>query len=637
MTNMGIAFNISTFLICFSCIIYTLIQNRNDKMQKKLYLYMIIIIAFNAITEIISQFASMDNNHPQYLYYILYITKYLYFITHTAVLLLLGYYVLSVTGGLYKFNKLKNSLFLTPIIIIEIILLTNPFHHWCYQYNIETLEYSRSWGVTALYIVSAFYIIFFSINLFKSWKAMTQKRRYSFTYFLVIVITGLLIQAINITIRVELLAESLAFLGLLLTVEDEADMLTDSGMYNRKALNIELDNLLTNEIKFNVICIKINNIDIIKRSMGTTNSEFINIILFEELKKYVSKYKIYQASPETFVLLNTSYNNEKANELIKNIGKRFEIAFNYNDTNFFLDSTLMLANIPNDIDNTNKIFDMIDSILPQDHKKYLIGKDDLSYLLRRKAVEGAIQRCLDENRFEVVYQPTFDINENIIGAEALVRIHDKEIKNLYPDEFIPIAEQIGLIDKIDNFVLNKACKLMSSGLPQKYGVKSINVNLSVLHCTKTNFIEKTKEFFINNNYNKEYINFEITESIDSNIYDVMNFVINSLHENEFKIYMDDFGTGYSNVHSLFKMDFNVIKIDKSILWGAFESDLGMIILENNIRMLKQMNLKILVEGVETKEQFELLTKFKVDYLQGYYFSKALKEEDFITFIENRKR
>ena len=98
--------------------------------------------------------------------------------------------------------------------------------------------------------------------------------------------------------------------------------------------------------------------------------------------------------------------------------------------------------------------------------------------------------------------------------------------------------------------------------------------------------------------------------------------------------MDDYGTGYSNIHSFFSLEFDIVKIDKSILWGAQESEMGRILLESTIRMLRQMGRRILVEGVETQEQIDLLRRLSVDYAQGYYFSKPLPKEQFIHYIEH---
>ena len=131
---------------------------------------------------------------------------------------------------------------------------------------------------------------------------------------------------------------------------------------------------------------------------------------------------------------------------------------------------------------------------------------------------------------------------------------------------------------------------------------------------------------------RSQISFEITESVEAGDYSVLKAVIREFKQQGFQIYMDDFGTGYSNVSGLFSMDFDVIKIDKSILWSAEKSEYGLVILSNNVRMLRQMHLGVLVEGVETREQIDLLSKLGVDYLQGFYFSRPLPEKELVALL-----
>ena len=99
----------------------------------------------------------------------------------------------------------------------------------------------------------------------------------------------------------------------------------------------------------------------------------------------------------------------------------------------------------------------------------------------------------------------------------------------------------------------------------------------------------------------------------------------------------DYGTGYSNVSAVFSLNLDVVKIDKSLLWGAFDDELGMIILENTIRMIKQMGKKILVEGVETAEHIALLNRLGVDYLQGFFFSKPIPKDEFVKYITDYQK
>ena len=131
---------------------------------------------------------------------------------------------------------------------------------------------------------------------------------------------------------------------------------------------------------------------------------------------------------------------------------------------------------------------------------------------------------------------------------------------------------------------------------------------------------------------KSMINFEVTESVSGGSYDVLNNVINDLKKEGFLFSMDDYGTGYSNMKALASMNLDCIKIDKSILWEAEKSELGFIILENCIRMIHQMELNILVEGVETEEQIKLLEPMGVNYLQGYFFSKPVPKDKFLKIV-----
>ena len=184
------------------------------------------------------------------------------------------------------------------------------------------------------------------------------------------------------------------------------------------------------------------------------------------------------------------------------------------------------------------------------------------------------------------------------------------------------------------FVLRDVCKFLASGVPQKFGMESINVNLSVLQCLKKDFAEKIKELVKSYKLSEDLVNFEITESVEPDDYEILSKVMGDLKKAGFHFSMDDYGTGYSNMQSSFSLDFDIVKIDKSILWAAEKNEFGRIVLENSINMIRKMDRKIVVEGVETKEQIEMLKKLKVEYLQGYYFSKPVPKDELIEILKN---
>ncbi|MBQ4257031.1 MAG: EAL domain-containing protein, partial [Oscillospiraceae bacterium] len=230
-------------------------------------------------------------------------------------------------------------------------------------------------------------------------------------------------------------------------------------------------------------------------------------------------------------------------------------------------------------------------------------------------------------------QPTYSLEGlRLHGAEALIRLHDTEMGELYPGEFIPIAEQCGLIDDVDDFVLREVCAFIKSGIPAQHGINCINVNLSVVQFMQPGFVAHISGIVEEFGVDKSSINLEITESVAATDYKLLQTTVCELREQGFSFSMDDFGTGYSNLQSIFSLDFDVIKIDKSMLWSADNAGSGRIILENSVNMIKQMRREILVEGVETAEQIELLSTLDVDYMQGFYFSRPVPKDAFIRII-----
>ena len=149
---------------------------------------------------------------------------------------------------------------------------------------------------------------------------------------------------------------------------------------------------------------------------------------------------------------------------------------------------------------------------------------------------------------------------------------------------------------------------------------------------KPGFAEHINLIVEKSGIDKRLLNFEITESMAADDYEVLSHVISTLKSDGFLFSMDDYGTGYSNMNALLSLNFDIIKIDKSLLRGAEQDELGRIMLENTVKMFKQMKREVLVEGVETAEQAALLANLDVDYLQGYYFSRPLCEKEFIEYI-----
>ncbi|MEE3399369.1 MAG: EAL domain-containing protein, partial [Eubacterium sp.] len=385
------------------------------------------------------------------------------------------------------------------------------------------------------------------------------------------------------------------------------------------------------------------------RSIGLTNINNLTNDIAEYLKLRVQRYHIYNIDPSHFIILLGDSKEDKQrrfrglfkkyepsyniDELTEEILRRFKGNWNMGKTKTSLNPVIIKANIPDNFKTVEEAFFFIDSPIPERLDKQVLEGDDLGYLLRRTQVENAIRRGIAQDGFEVYYQPVYELStKKLYGAEALLRLYDKELGQIFPDEFIPVIEQMGLIDDVDNMVLGKVCEFIESGIPEKAGMRTLNVNLSMIQCMQKGFVNRINQIVDGYKVDKHMITFEITESVGADDYIKLGEIIKELKGSGYQFAMDDYGTGYSNIQSIFSLDFDVVKIDKSILWAAEKGELGMTILTNSINMIRQMKKKIVVEGVETESQIHLLEKLGVDYQQGFYFSKPIPKADFIREI-----
>ena len=272
--------------------------------------------------------------------------------------------------------------------------------------------------------------------------------------------------------------------------------------------------------------------------------------------------------------------------------------------------------------------------------QYSFFGDEMGEEMQRKVlIESKLKNFININdfsSFRLLYQPQIPIcsKSEFKMAEALIRWNDKELGTIYPTEFIQIAENTGTIDSLGNWVLREACRYLKRS-EAELGVKqNISVNISPKQFIDDNFLENIINTVENEGISPSQITLEITEQVFiDNMTDCIK-VFKELKDIGFKISLDDFGTGYSSLSYLSKLPIDTLKIDKSFV-DNIESDIHSLSLIKGILYLSHsINLKVIVEGVETYGQYKLLKELGVDTIQGYYFSKPLNEEDYILFSKS---
>jgi EAL domain-containing protein (putative c-di-GMP-specific phosphodiesterase class I) len=252
----------------------------------------------------------------------------------------------------------------------------------------------------------------------------------------------------------------------------------------------------------------------------------------------------------------------------------------------------------------------------------------------RLDMKAMLRRALERNEFALYYQPKVDVRRGrTIGAEALIRWNSHELGFVYPADFIPIAEEIGLIVPIGDWVLETACAQNKAWQEQGYAPLVMSVNLSARQFHEKNLVDKIVEVLSATGLEARYLDLEITESLIMCQADSSVFLLERLHQLGVSLSIDDFGTGYSSLAYLKRFPVQSIKIDQSFVRDLTTDADDAAIVTAVVAMAKSLKLKVIAEGVETRDQLEFLTKLHCDEYQGYYFGRPVPAESFVRYLQ----
>lgn len=249
-------------------------------------------------------------------------------------------------------------------------------------------------------------------------------------------------------------------------------------------------------------------------------------------------------------------------------------------------------------------------------------------VLQDQEVENLMEKAIENQEFKVYYQPKYDSATcKFVGAEALVRWYNDEIGLILPDDFIPVFENNGFIAELDKYMFEHVCMDIRKWLDEGSMVAPISVNLSQQQLYNTRFIEEYKEILKKYDIPAEYLQLELTETTLFSEAEILDDIIDELHGVGFKILMDDFGTGYSSLSMLKNVSVDIIKLDKSFV-DDIGDPRGDIVVSTIVSLGQLFNMRIVAEGVETKEQYEFLRDIFCDEIQGYYFSRPISSDEY---------
>lgn len=323
----------------------------------------------------------------------------------------------------------------------------------------------------------------------------------------------------------------------------------------------------------------------------------------------------------------TEYSNKNEIECrIKNIQDKLQ---NYNDIKYKFTFGVYLVT-----DKSIKLRKMTDLVALARRSQKNNAVQTIAYyedkfsdeLYSRHKIENEMQNALETGQFHVYLQPKCRISDGeIVGAEALVRWIHPEDGIIPPDKFIPVLEENGFVENLDEYVHTSVCKIIRKWIDSGLGAVPISVNVSRVYLNKPNLASNIKRIVNKYNIPIELLQLEITETFEN---DEADLAIQRLKDNGFTLLMDDFGSGYSSLNTLKNTKFDVIKLDRGFLGHSMLTERGQKIITHTIAMTNDIGLEIVAEGVESNEQAAFLENNGCKCAQGYLYSKPITISEF---------
>lgn len=548
-------------------------------------------------------------------------------------------YMVAWTGKSLEVGKVQKGLFTVPIVVYVITIFWNCATQGLYVWDDQVVF--QETNAIAVLVITTLYCMLYGIVY-----AVSHVRKLSFGKLSTIALAEGVIALVMILqyyipeiTHINFIVAT-GLLVLYLVAQNQSEMVDgNTQVMNRNMLDELLRDNITQKKQFDLIILALDDFKFVNKTFGVTAGDMMLMQVAHFLTTITKKGKVYRYGADQFALeiIHSDVTVEKALVLIQ---ERFRHPWITEDVSVMLSTTISCVSYPEDGATMANIIDVIDySILSAKTKgkgAVVYARDlDLHALRKEKAIEKAVENAIVRDSIEVYYQPIFNTEKQCYtSAEALVRLRDDMLGNIPPDVFIPIAEKNGTIIKLGTMIFEKVCQFIAKENLKDTSIEYIEVNVSVVQCMQRDFVDELMDIMKRYEVDPGQINLEVTETAAVNSLAILQENIERLHSMGISFSLDDYGSGYSTLGYIHQLPFKIIKLDKLMVWDAFDNERAGITLKFTVGMLKELKVSIVAEGVETQEQQAHLSDIGCDYLQGWYYSKAVPAKEFAEMIRN---
>ncbi|MDE6024202.1 MAG: EAL domain-containing protein [Lachnospiraceae bacterium] len=565
-----------------------------------------------------------------------------YLVLHNLTIAVFDFYLVTVTDTWHKIrnNKALKSLMPIPFFTVLFTVIISNRTGWIYYLD-ESDTYVRGKYFFILYITVMVYIVYAFYHTIKYTTHLEREKKASLMIMYPLMLASTVVQTFFPHIIIELFAISLSLLFIMLLVQRPEERIDSAtGIYKLVAYEADMKRSFENKKSMQVIMVSIANYRALQDVLGYGSTRHIIKKISEGFIRLQRQFKL---SSELYYMGNGHFRiviDEKSFGMTEQAAETINQVMN-NDVSLLnvgisIQAYVCILKCPEDLNDFDSLIAFGSQLEKQEFTSNVLYAEEIlknkQYNLF-KEMDGIIEEALINHKFEVYYQPIYSVdNGQFNSAEALLRLKNEKYGFISPEIFIPVAEKNGAIHRIGAFVFEEVCRFIASDEFKTLGIEYIEVNLSVIQCMQEQLSKEILNTMKKYNIKPNQINLEITETATSYSQRVMYANINRLTDAGIKFSLDDFGTGYSNMKRIASLPLSIVKFDKTFADVGDSSKLK-IILENTVKMVKDMDMKIVVEGVENEELVKFFSDLECEYIQGYYYSKPIPRDEFVKFVK----
>lgn len=524
-----------------------------------------------------------------------------------------------------------------PTLSLAFIILTNPFTDALFYF--DTRGYRHGPLYYAMYVSAALHLLTALILTVVYRRSLGNDRTLALVETFFLAVSGVIFQALHPQVLTTGFGMSLSILAMFTTINNpQANTDSLTGLYDKQFLLRRVDEMLAQEKPFHVLTVYLYSLVSVNKTYGIQGGDAMLQHIAKQLQS-VCGTPVFRLTGKRFLILAESL--KEYDEDLSGVRALFE-GRGTDATGVLF--PVILCGVPHaerfgSGGDVMAYIEYLDGLPAPNGSTCVVqaNANTMRSFLYNRQVEQFLSRAVEEDLFEVYYQPVYSIRKKrFVTLEALSRLRHPELGWISPDVFIRLAEKNRLIDALTDLQLRRICRFLKSHEDVARQIDSVKVNLSALNLMQEHCAERLIAILDEYALPHRLFQFEITETVATEYSSRLSRAVDAFSQADIGLCLDDFGSGFANLNTVTHLPFSAIKLDRSLLYHICTDARAALFYQSIVSTFQRMGYNVIAEGVETEKEVELLKKWNVDLIQGYYFSRPLPEPMLLDLLKEER-